>query len=301
MGEGKEWFTPYIEPDFSMGCTLEYEYIRRPPFPLLLYMNLHNRCTAMCDLCPRSKQADPPAYMDWDLYAKTVDEFSEKGGEVIVLSPHAEPFADKKVIEYIRYAALKGLKFYFITDMAGLDEETLNAMINFGLSARFEILFPGIFEETWRKSTGVCLWESLQNIKNLKRKYGNIGFIRAVKEHFLPFEQDVAAFYWNFLGIGVVFEETLDCANMIASENKPMRRIGMGCVPLLNGLTVDADGTALLCPMDADRRQPLGNLRTDTIENIWNYHELKSITDEVYKEKRTEMELICNHCRRLCL
>lgn len=300
MNESREWITPYIEPDIHMGCQQEYEYERRPGFPLVLHLNLHNGYDPVRGRLPEAAVSNP-AVMDWELYRKVIDEFSDCGGEIIALCPHSEPFMVKEAVDYIRYAALKGLKFYFTTDMRGLNDEILTSMINFALDARFQVLFPGIFEETYRKTTGNCLWDSLENTKNLKRKYGNISYIRALKENFLPFEVEVVQFYWNYHGLGVVFEEPGDSIRYDSDGLKGLRRLGVGCIHLLNSLTVDADGSVLLCPSDVNAEHVLGNLRETSIKEIWEGEELASITKEVYKEECKGLDILCNRCPKVCL
>jgi len=299
MGGNSELCTAYIEPVFNMGCRLESKYENRPGFPRVLYINIHNICNAKCEKCLSGRYKKPEAFMDMELYRRIIDEFASKGGEVVCMCPHSEPFAHLKALEYIRYASLKGLKLYFQTNMRGLNDEILQTMVNFGLDAKFKISFPGIFEETYRKNTDNCLWESLENTKNLKKKYGDICYIHALENNFLPFEKEVVEFYWNFNGIPVICEHPHNWAGQGEAGGKKMLRVGSGCIDLLNGITVNVSGSVLLCPMDINETGKLGDLNTSSISEIWNSSKLQSITEDVYRGSRVEFDILCDACHKV--
>jgi pyruvate-formate lyase-activating enzyme len=66
------------------------------------------------------------------------------------------------------------------------------------------------------------------------------------------------------------------------------------CTRPWNMLTVLSDGTVVCAPVDAGKTNPLGNLRTHTLEEIWNGPQVRKLRRDIHEE--IDRTPICRGC-----
>ena len=115
-----------------------------------------NACNLRCRMCPQSdkKPGVTRGLMKLDLYQSLVDQiaaFPENREALFYLHICGEPLLHKQIVEFIRYAADRGLKPILTTNATLLTAELTKKLLASGLSKiefSFEGVTPEIFETT---------------------------------------------------------------------------------------------------------------------------------------------------------
>jgi radical SAM protein with 4Fe4S-binding SPASM domain len=287
--------------------------IRNVPLPIRLWIEPNPYCNLKCPMCP---QSDPKvtevtkgkAYMDMDLNKKIIDEAA---GHVydINLAHRGESLFHKNLPEMIRYASDRGIKTRLHTNATILSEKISRSLLDSGLDL-LSFSFDGFEKETYEKIRVRANFEStLANILKFlelkkqartKKPYtvfqvielngntrGKEDFIR--KFDGLPLDQLYIKKPHNWGGI-ISGNPTIDqyCHKESYSH----------CSFLWYSLTILWDGHVTPCPQDFFQECVLGDLRTQTIKEVWDGAPLVDLRDKL---ARQDWEAVrpCNTCDRL--
>ncbi len=152
------------------------EYSLIPPFPKEFLIDITSLCNHTCTFCSNRKMSDKKNADD-NLIYKVLDDARKEGSSSVGLYATGEPFLNKNLEDYIRYAKKIGYEYVYITtNGAACTPKRMEKAINNGLdSIKFSI--HGGTAETYRKIHGKNDFERV--IKNLKwvdefRKKNNI-------------------------------------------------------------------------------------------------------------------------------
>jgi radical SAM protein with 4Fe4S-binding SPASM domain len=287
--------------------------VQNIPLPIRLWIEPTPFCNLKCPMCP---QSDPKisevvkgkTYMDLDLYRRIIDEAA---GHVydINLAHRGESTFHKALPEMIRYASSKGIKTRLHTNATILSEKMSRELLNSGLDL-LSFSFDGFEKEPYEKiRIGSKFEKTLENILQFLRlkkeagskkpftvfqvidldgnTHGKEEFIRRFAE--LPLDQLYIKKPHNWGGI-INGNPTIDryCHRESYSH----------CSFLWYSLTILWDGHVTPCPQDFFQEYVLGDLRTQTIREVWDGKPLVGLRDSL---ARREWEKIrpCNTCDKL--
>lgn len=289
-------------------------------FPAVLQVQTINRCNASCQMCPYpyTVHLEPRAVMDDALYSKIITECASED-EFVELVPMAqsEPLLDVKmesrIAEFKRIAkphqmveivtngsALTPVRFQRLVE-SGVDK------ITFSLSAFTEATYNTIIE-------GLSWKQIIRNLEAIAisplRSKVNI-FLRYVRQ--TGNESEFPAFnkYWRGKGFNVVAYEVNNRSGALENYDrlKPFKsflfkkiRKSMGRVLFKNTcphafgiMHVLSNGDVPLCANDWHHRHLLGNVRTQSIREIYNSKGIKDIR-ELMEQGRFEKIDACRDC-----
>ncbi len=100
--------------------------------PVCLYLEVTNRCNLLCETCPRTFETlEPPADMDFALFAKIVDQVPHL--KRAVLHGVGEPMLVKHLPDMIRYLKARDVHVLFNTNGTLLREKRFRELIDTGL------------------------------------------------------------------------------------------------------------------------------------------------------------------------
>jgi MoaA/NifB/PqqE/SkfB family radical SAM enzyme len=103
-----------------------------PRPPVCLYLEVTNRCNLLCTTCPRTyEELEPPADMDWDLFASIVDQVPDLARAV--LHGVGEPMLVANLPRMVKYLKDRGVYVLFNTNGTVLSERNGRALIDAGL------------------------------------------------------------------------------------------------------------------------------------------------------------------------
>lgn len=277
-------------------------------YPWGVDIGVTNLCNAECIMCPHSK-LKKMGTMNMALYKKIIDNCKKIGIKIVTLSFFGEPFLDKTLIEKIIYAKERGMFVAFYSNASLLTEELAKKIINSGLDG-ITISFDGYSKETYEKIRKKLKFDVVKkNVLNLietRRKMGksnpNINLVLVELEEN---KNEIKQFYkeWKNKVDSINIINMRNWANDIQKEgtkdsfhfNKKMKR--KPCALIWQKMVVDWNGDVVLCCDDWNHSTVLGNLKKQTIEEVWKGEKLKKIRGAHAKGEFWRIPL-CSGCNK---
>lgn len=245
---------------------------RAPRLPEIVQIESTNICNAKCVFCPRDDMLRRQGIMNMALFKKIADECAELGIKHVRMHNYGEAFIDRALVEKIRYAKSKGIaEVGVISNGSLLGEETVKGLIEAGLDA-INISVDASGKETFEETrVGLKYDKVIANIERLVRMREASG--RRRPKLILSFvrqsdSEDENAFIERWRRIADKIHVT-DLHNWAGTLNH-VSDVNFPCYRPWLTFTVLWDGRVSLCCADFDAKVVLGDLRTSTIEEIWN-------------------------------
>ncbi len=279
-----------------------------PRFPRRAQIQTRTACNARCAFCPNTTVGDDLSQgtMDWDLFRKIADELTSHDMDEIHPFLMNEPLWDKDLPEKIRYLADRkkpGTKIKINTNASFLTEGTAKRLIDSGLD-KLNVSFHGVRPEVYEYNMGNLKFTPLlRNVLRFKemidkspnRKPGLR--ITMVKTRDIMEDRENIKAFWAEHGIGCNFRP-LGNRNNKEVEMKGINweewRPYTWCKRPFTQIYILFNGDCVLCCCDWNRTTTLGNLRHNTIEEIWNGKAYKRVRDLFLNKDR--QDLLCGTC-----
>ncbi|MBE5865472.1 MAG: radical SAM protein [Lachnospiraceae bacterium] len=229
-----------------------------------------NRCNGGCGFCPVNRFCDPREYAEMpdELFTKIIDELAEMDYDGrLALYSNDEPFLDRKIIERHRYARAKvpNANMYLFTNGTLL---TLDKFINV-MECLDELIIDNYHQE-------------LKLIKPCQE-------IAAYCERHPEYKERVT----------IVLRKPQEQLSSRGGDS-PNRKQDLKTYPMakctlpFKQLVIRPTGEVSLCCNDALGKYTLGDLKVQTIAEVWNGEKYKDIREAVYKGRSTIEQ--CKYC-----
>jgi hypothetical protein len=265
------------------------------PLPTVLMIENTNHCNAECVMCPRDTLSRKRGFMDFGLLEKIMKEVSSvRRKPVTHLHGFGEPLLDKLLAERIQLAKTCGIKHtYIVTNASLLFPETSRKIIGARLD-KMKISFYGTDEESYNTTMKRLNFKvTLQNITEFLRirkdmKRGNPRLILQYlpnETHHAKTEEFKAP--WSSL----IDTKVGDCLNVSSLHNygggRAYNHLGKKIVSVCyfpwTSMSVLWDGRVVTCCMDSNGVQVLGDLNSQSIQEVWNGPVLSGVRDNFRK------------------
>jgi radical SAM protein with 4Fe4S-binding SPASM domain len=273
------------------------------PPPKVVYAESTNACNAACVMCPREEMGRAIGIMPMDLFKKIVDECAEWGVEELRLHNFGEPLIDRKIFEKIEYAKRKGIPTTTIySNAALLDEDRARRLINAGLDKLY-ISFDGATKSTFESIRLPLSFdqvaENTRNFHKLREEMGSLTpKIYLTFTHMQQGSDEVNQFLrdWEPYSDNVFIIDAHDWAGQaevaLHERNEGPR---WPCVYLWKSMTVLYSGEVTLCCMDIKGGESVGNVRENSLREVWNGAVMRRIRQAHREHDYTDVEL-CKGC-----
>jgi radical SAM protein with 4Fe4S-binding SPASM domain len=253
--------------------------------------------------------------MDLSLYRKIIDDLKEfdEPLKVLRLYKDGEPFLNRHFAEMVRYARECGVARSIDTTTNGslLDPELIKPVLDAGID-RINISVDGLSNDQFLEFAGVKI-EFDRYVDNIRRLYemkGNCEILVKIagnslteedKERFFRIFGDYAdrIFIENVAPCWPEFDVTtrLDVSLDKGIYDQPIGEV-MTCPYIFYSLSVNSDGSVSLCFLDWARKLIVGDVRSDSVKNIWNGDALRQHRIEHLRGKRKNNS-VCGACGQL--
>lgn len=268
---------------------------RARQWPDIVQIESTNLCNAKCVFCPRDEMHRRQGIMDMDLFKKVVDECAALGITHVRVHNYGEPFLDRQLVEKVRYAKSRGIaEVGMISNGSLITEEIARGMIEAGLDA-INISVDAAGKETFERTRVHLEYETVVgNIRTLARLRRDMG--RRRPKLILSFvRQSDSADEQNFIREWSQIADKIHITDMHnwAGTLNTRSDVQFPCYRLWLTFTVLWDGRVSLCCADFDGRHILGDLRTSTIEEIWNGPAYRAVRRQQLENGGPE---ICRSC-----
>lgn len=285
----------------TLGRILDWQY---GPAPRTVNIESTSHCNAKCLTCPHAYHERVRGIMDDDLYAKVLDECIELGVKKIHLQNFGEPLIDRKLPEKIRMAKDRGIEnVKIISNASALTESKSCQLIEAGLD-EIKISFDGLSKEVFEKVRVGLKYERIAaNLEGLVRIRGEMGRFNpeiqlmfvSIKEN--EFEEKDFVDRWRGVvdRVDVTRAHNWGGSEHVAGTSEPKNKTGFQCLRLWQTFTVLWDGRVSICCVDYEGSEILGDLRTQSMKDIWNGERLEQIRGW-HARGRFDMVPVCSNC-----
>jgi radical SAM protein with 4Fe4S-binding SPASM domain len=296
-----------------------FTYLKRKEFlyymPSKLWIETTSRCNLTCGLCinkdvPSNQKKD----MDINLYKKIIDEAS---GTIydINLFHRGEPLLHPRIADMILYAAKKNIKTRLHTNATLLDEKLSRKIILSGLDI-ISFSFDGYTKEEYeRNRVGADYKITMENIRGflkIKKELGAkkpitlIQIIEPVSFKNNDERQEQRTLFLkdfdNHPPDRIVTRKPHNWGGLLGSSiNGSSNSSGSKrnvCTFPWYALTIFFDGKVYPCPQDFMGKIPIGDLKKDSIKEIFNGQEIRRLR-KMFKSKEVIKSLPCSDCDRI--
>lgn len=289
-----------------------FQWIRGDPRVSYPPLKMHIEPTAFCNLrCPMCPQSDPAfeapkKFMDLELYGKIIRQCQKQVFEVNLFF-RGESLFHPQLPEMVKIAEQVGIRTNLDTNATVLTEPLSRALIEAGLS-KIQFSLDGATKEIYEKMRRGAKFERTMNHvinflrmkKTLHRRNPHVSiqviqFYREGENLRLPPE-----FQGLFRGLPVDEFSLLwarNWAGTFKDDEEINAQLGekyFQCAWLWKSVAVYYDGTVALCCTDFFGRYNLGDLKTQSLMEIWNGDRMQEMRRRHQKEDYKGLP--CEHC-----
>jgi len=281
--------------------------VQLPYMPIRMWVESTNSCNLRCSVCPNSSDTTSPrGNMEMSLFRKIIQEASGRVNDLNI-SHRGEPLFNPDLEEMIVLARSNGMGTRIHTNATMLDADRAVSL----LESRPDLVsfsFDGYDKESYESvRVGGTFETTLANIRGFLSEKRRRGLARPYTVIQIIEPWDVTPEYRErLLAFGRQFREAgLDKFYVKRPHNWAGNAPGqidlaqsyIPCTFLFYSMTVLWDGTVCPCPQDWYGTLPLGNLKNQTIEEIWNGEGMRDLRKRMH---RCDLSgLLCQNCDRV--
>jgi radical SAM protein with 4Fe4S-binding SPASM domain len=261
-----------------------------------------NACNISCITCGRAKSTRPIGRMDFNLFTKIIDDASLIGVKRVQLFLMGEPLLHPKIVKMIEYIKSKGMAFHLTTNGALLIEDMGVAILKAGVTSADYITFSilGFSKEIHEKvMVRISHERVIDNLNKLLRNREKLGINGPVIEtvfYAIPeneHEREAFLKYWDKITDHAVNGGTAVKSFMNQSlPDKPKTRT---CSLIWDRMAVQWNGDVVMCGEDMNAEYIVGNLREQTIQEIWLGEKLTRLKT-LHKQGQFQEIALCKFC-----
>lgn len=276
-------------------------------FPKWFLIETVNTCNARCIMCGIDFDKKAKQIIDDDLYEKIIAEIAENNTRVerVTLALDGEPLIDKKLAARIKRVKAASIETHISTNASLLNEKRSRQLIEAGLDKIYitiDSMKKDIYEQIrLRLDFDDVLKNTLDCIK-LRNAAASPMMIRVqmVQQELNHSEADDFESYWAKIlspHDEVVVQKAHNWGNavevMAFGDEDEINNVP--CIAPFGTFVVLANGDARLCCMDVEDTYGLGNLRLQSIREVWQGSLMQAARDKHLAGKRADIP-ICDGC-----
>lgn len=310
-----------LEPRINLVGRTPLETVIPLATPFIVFVDPASSCNFKCTFCPtghRDMIAETGRFqgvMKLDLFQKIVDDLAafEKPIKVLRMYKDGEPLLNKRFADMVAYAKKSGRVEYIDTTTNGtlLSPDRVGPVLEAGID-KINISVDGMNEETYLRFTGFK-FDLKKFIDNVKWIYANRGNCEIVVK--IPAELITEAQRHEFFDTfgdhcdRIFVENFAPCWPEFDIEKHTGVKISKGiyqqdigetdtCPYIFYGYSVNADGLVSSCFLDWGRKLIIGDVRTQSMEEIWNSAAMNALRLQ-HLEGRRRQNPVCGNCGQL--
>lgn len=289
--------------------------------PFIINVDPADSCNFECSFCPtgdRQLMKDigrPFKTMDFDVYKKIIDdikEFSEPL-KVLRLYKDGEPMLNPHFAEMIRYAKESGniLKVDTTTNASLLNPKRNLEIIDAGLD-RINISVEGVNAEQYKKFSNykIDFDKFVENVKHFYEHKKQCEVVVKINGDTLS-EDDKKLFIETFKDIadGVYIEHIMSCWPEFELRDglevnqdhgiygQEIKEVSV-CPYVFYSFSLNSDGQASLCFLDWSRKLLIGDVRVQSVKDIWLGDKMREYQKMFLRHDRKNHP-VCGNCGQM--
>ena len=296
-----------------------FSYLKRKEIPgympSRLWIETTSRCNLACSMCinkdmPSGQKKD----MDFNFYKKIIDEAAGAVYDVNLFH-RGEPLLHPRITDMVSYAAARRVRTRLHTNATLLDVKLSRDLILAGLDM-ISFSFDGYTREEYENNrAGADYGRTLENIKGFLRIKKELGakkplaLIQIIESGSInnndERRQQKAFFLKNFknhLPDRIVTRKPHNWGGLLdgptGGTSDPSAGKRNACTFPWYTLTIFFNGKVYPCPQDFMGRMPVGDLKKNSIKEIFNGPEIRELR-KMFKSEEIMKNLPCYGCDRI--
>ncbi len=292
--------------------------------PFLVYIDPANICNFKCRFCPTGhpsllKSVNRPAkIMDFDLFEKILGDLARFPNKIRAMFFHkdGEPLLNKRLGEMMTMAVGQGCseKYWLTTNASLLTPEWAEKIVSSGIDA-VRLSIEHVSAEGYRSMTRTFsdyerILKGVASLYEERERRGSKMYIAAKLIDFNFTQAELDKFAHDFSGItddilltepnawtrNDVFDFTLGVKPKAGYDGvMPLMPDRIACINPFYNLAVNVDGQVGLCPLDWSLATIVGDVRNESLYDIWNGRRAREFQVLQLSGRRNENPA-CNHC-----
>ena len=309
-----------IKPRIDLKNRTQLENVIPLSVPFIINVDPSDACNFQCKFCPTGDRVlmkeigRPLKVMDFSLYKKIIDDICEfeKNIKVLRLYKDGEPLINPDFAKMVRYAKEKNCaqKIDTTTNGSLLTPDLNREIIDAGLD-RINISVEGINSEQYLNFSKYKLnfKKFVANIKDLYDNKKQCEIVIKINGDILS-DNDKDLFYEIFGDIadGVYIEHVMSCwpefeLNDVQVNQKygiygqEIKEI-LVCPYPFYSFAINSDGKASLCFLDWSKKLIIGDVKKQSVKDIWNSQEMKEY-QKMFLKKERKNHPVCGDCGQM--
>jgi MoaA/NifB/PqqE/SkfB family radical SAM enzyme len=271
-------------------------------FPLTVGIEVTNICNARCRMCSQRRMTRKKGVMESGLFQRIIEQLKGSGVRFLFLFGIGEPFSFRGYLDYLRYArkALPGVTLHVTTNGSFLNEAISEEIVRQGLIDEMAFSVHGGTREAYEETTSLDydrLISNIQSMITMKRKMKKKKPILIINSIYTP--KNLPSIEFLERDLPDVDQLRVSVMDNFAGDAFPLEREEFPrtapCPAPFENLTVLVDGRVALCCYDFDGSVILGDLRKETIREVWMGEKFQRIREAMENQRFEDLPL-CSHC-----
>ena len=277
--------------------------------PPRLQIQTQTGCNGKCIFCPNTdfnRSALSMGKMSMELFQKIIDELTDNPPERIMPYLQNESLLDPRLPEFVQYTAeqLPEVETLITTNGTRLTRDMGQRLIDAGLK-RIKVSLQSLNDAVNRRIMGYPATPVVENILNFQKLLEKTGAhidlrVSMVINTENVTEQAYARRFWKQHGIRLVTSALENRGGNIA--NAETLNLGKSmvhcndCVRPSRDMCILFDGRVVACCVDWFRTTIVGDLRTQSIAEVWNGEPYQRIRQGLATDDAQLLPEICQNC-----
>lgn len=289
--------------------------------PFIINVDPSDRCNFRCSFCPtgdRKLMKDirrPLKTMEWEMFTKIVDDIKdfEQPIKVLRLYKDGEPLLNHRFADMVKYAKDSGavLRVDTTTNASLLNPKRNIEIIEAGLD-KINISVEGVTAEQYMKFSKykINFDNFVNNIKHFYENKKQCEVVVKINGDILS-NDDKSFFIETFKDIadGVYIEHIMSCwpdfelrdglkvNNEVALYGQQIKEVSV-CPYVFYSFSINSDGQASLCFLDWSRNLIIGDVKKESVKDIWLGQKIKNYQKMFLRNERKDHP-ICKDCGQM--
>jgi MoaA/NifB/PqqE/SkfB family radical SAM enzyme len=274
-----------------------------PEIPKSVKIEVTSRCDLKCYFCQLTIKDRVKKDINSDLFYKIIDDLKSSGVEEVGLFWIGEPFINKLLPDYVKYAKSIGIPRVFITTNGRLASyEKLKAVFDAGLdSIKFSI--NASTAEQYLATTKVDAFDKvINNIKIAHKARGNnkasisasSAYNEDKPEDYEMIDKLISPYVDDHYKIKLYGDTVLNEGEFEFNENNRDLQSMLPCWSVFNVPHISYDGFLSACFSDFGKEWYMADLKKVSFIEGWNSEKFKKLREAHLKKDVTGTP--CEHC-----
>lgn len=275
--------------------------------PINITIETTNHCNANCIMCPHEKMKRKKGVMSDEIFNLILKRINDEKIPIdyIWMSGFGEPLIDSKIFDRLKILKQNGYRTKISTNGSLLKSDKVEELIKSGLD-EINISFNGANKKDYEKVMKNLQYDrTLSNIhllirrrreKNLNRPIINISSVLTSQN-----EEKVASHISNWknlvdsVKVGQVHRWGNHEKMSSGIETKLTNHI-FPCRSLWISIVIAWNGDVIPCCVDYEGKIKLGNIKNNSLKEIWRGKEISEIRTAHLKRSLDNLPKICQNC-----